>query len=67
MPDEGLPGLRPEAVQILIRSALSKGLGEMPFGWSLLPAADAQHELTVWVLDGLADEMTKRLNEALST
>ncbi len=56
MADEGLPELRPEAVRLLIRTALCKGIGELPFGWSILPTDAAQHELTVWVLDGLAKE-----------
>jgi len=66
IPEQDSPGLRPEAVRLLIRTALCKGLGEMPFGWSVLPNEPARHELTVWVLDGLASETEKQLNEALS-
>lgn len=65
MADEGLPGLHSAAVSVLIRMALCKGLGEIPHGWSLLPTTAAQHELAVWVLDGVKDEMTKQLDEAL--
>ena len=62
--DEGLPELHSAAVSVLIRTALCNGLGEIPFGWSLLPTTAAQHELAVWVLDGVKDEMTKQLDEA---
>jgi len=51
MADEGMVEFRREAVSVLIRTALCNGLGEMPFGWSLLPTDAAQHELSVWVLD----------------
>lgn len=66
MADEGLKALRMEAVGALIRISLWKGLGEVPAGWSLLPADNAQHELTVWVLGGVGDELTKQLDAALS-
>jgi hypothetical protein len=66
MADEGLPELHSAAVSVLIRMALCNGLGEIPFGWSLLPTEDGKHELAVWVLDGVKDEMTKQLDEALN-
>jgi hypothetical protein len=47
---EGSVGL-PAAVSLLIRTALRKGLGELPFGWSLFPTDNGRHELAVWVLE----------------
>ncbi len=66
MSGEGFAGLHSAAVSVLIRTALCNGLGEIPFGWSLLPTTAAQHELAVWVLDGVKDEMAKQLDEALN-
>jgi hypothetical protein len=54
------------AVKLLINNALWDGLGGPTFGWTLFPNDDAQHELTVWVLDGPANEMAKQLDEALT-
>jgi len=61
-----VPGLQSASVSALIRIALCKGLGEMPYGWSLLPKDDDEYELTFWVLAGLKDEVVKQLDEALS-
>ena len=64
--DEALSGLRHGAVSLLIRTALRNGLGEMPFGWTFLRTDATHHELTVWVLDGTADEPPRAQKERVS-
>ena len=51
MAGQGFAGLHMAAVRVLIRTALCNGLGEVPFGWSLLPTDDDKHELAVWVFE----------------
>jgi hypothetical protein len=56
----------PSALAFVVRSAMRRGIGDMPCGWSLEPAKDESHTLFIWTMEGLGAEVEKALGEELN-
>jgi hypothetical protein len=59
-------GMTPAALSFVVRSAMRRGIGEVPCGWSLEPCKDEVHMLYIWTMDGVGDELEKALDAELN-